>query len=970
MPELVERRKTQYKSAPPISNERIKKAQQQTRNRRNKERATMIATASAPTPLPSRGRSRPKNAAELAALAAEKEAKAEAKAAKRALSPAGIAETRKALLGAEKAAKDKALQDEYESLINKVRLGALTKYKAFDLTVDALGRPDASTERRIRDWAKVIIEERDREKLAAARVIEAAKIRSGTGTVDGKTLRELTELAISVGLNPDKIRKFLEPISAVERQYEIAHGKKLGIYDCCYLCGLPCGVFNTRYGRKITDLELFIKGMIQCGWITAKDEEARFRKFLAEHIESIKMAGADDIRIIVTTEHINPVKLTPGLAFLPGTLPQSKLSAEELEIQKAELWPSHVYCNMIKLHDYFKTLESGSKNIFLLKLNPRKIEECVDNIQAGVHGASYTEVKYKDVEKDKEIFSNPVQAILHILGDFFRSPDGGSTGETDEALFARAKERQIASVTAVTTNLVDKLRRYEVLAENTTVFGKAYPRLTKIAQIVFDRAMSIATTTGRQDIVAELPTATLDNIFSVLPPADQEVIKQLRGECLTRLRESLIAEATPQEGILQSCSSAVNMLASPKCPVPHFSQLFSTIKTARKLEELGMQRQFPEIVKTAGVLLEVIDEIISSSEENTPLRFSVEHNPGEEIWIVRDERDEEDPQNFRTQEEASNFARDKNIESAIHDETPEIDDPEFWMRPQLPGGSVVISVPGDGHCAIHATLMQYNTAIPGIVGIGYQYQPTDANGIAFRQYLWNTINALSEEELAPGDINGVNWNTFRLRLRLEDFPDRASLTKADYYTRFITRDYYLTDAEIWIMAQVLNKTIVVFSRGPIQTYTSAGVISSTLPGDLLPQGPDVIYLTISGNHAEAVRTPGYRFPNEPVAPVAGPNEAPLGAPPGAQVAVGGPPGRRGARGPSMNEDLEGLEEIGGGGRSKTSKRSKRNGTRHTKQSKRMGRLLSRKLKRGHLHRSHRRPRPASKAAQRFDQRRR
>jgi len=70
----------------------------------------------------------------------------------------------------------------------------------------------------------------------------------------------------------------------------------------------------------------------------------------------------------------------------------------------------------------------------------------------------------------------------------------------------------------------------------------------------------------------------------------------------------------------------------------------------------------------------------------------------------------------------------------------------------------------------------------------------------------------------------------------------------------------------------------------------------------------------------------------------------------------------------------------GGGQSKKSRRSKRNGTRQSKQSKQsrqskhtkrntVGRLLSRKLKRSDLHRSHRRPRPSSKTAQRHTQRR-
>jgi hypothetical protein len=61
----------------------------------------------------------------------------------------------------------------------------------------------------------------------------------------------------------------------------------------------------------------------------------------------------------------------------------------------------------------------------------------------------------------------------------------------------------------------------------------------------------------------------------------------------------------------------------------------------------------------------------------------------------------------------------------------------------------------------------------------------------------------------------------------------------------------------------------------------------------------------------------------------------------------------------------------GGSRSKKSQRSKRNGTRHTKHTKRntVGRLLSHKFTRCNLHRSYRRPRSSSKAAQRHTQRR-
>ena len=64
--------------------------------------------------------------------------------------------------------------------------------------------------------------------------------------------------------------------------------------------------------------------------------------------------------------------------------------------------------------------------------------------------------------------------------------------------------------------------------------------------------------------------------------------------------------------------------------------------------------------------------------------------------------------------------------------------------------------------------------------------------------------------------------------------------------------------------------------------------------------------------------------------------------------------------------------LGGGYRpSKKSKRSKKNGTRHTKYKlKSLARLLSRKLKRSHLHRSHRRQRSPTQTTQRTTKRRR
>jgi hypothetical protein len=474
------------------------------------------------------------------------------------------------------------------------------------------------------------------------------------------------------------------------------------------------------------------------------------------------------------------------------------------------------------------------------------------------------------------------------------------------------------------------------------------------------------------------------------------------------------------------------------------------------------------------------------------------------------------PHKFATSSDSSSPSSSSASGAAAASSSSSLSSPAF-SRPVLPPGAAIIPVPGDGHCVIHSLRFQLPLQLsaaqvargaPQGNGWAYLHPPgsaaeMDARGMAFRVALYTRFIANLDEGPAIG-----GWNTFKSRLRVEDFPNKASLTKAAYRAIFETNNYYLTDAELWAIAQWLQITIVAFNNGVTQIYPPDGNVNLG-PAQIPPQSSTVLYVTISGNHAQGVRSAGYRFPGEPAGAAAA--ASPFGAfspgsgsaasafgppPPGSgsaalsrasKQAPFAAPGATTAWGPSASsstpasgspssfsgfpsarssspinwgkqkssssvfnvptttrpfgstvtpftsqftsfqqaaaaaaprvisytkkpsggggggnnwevtlsngtkvtvsmkedddddgytkDDLDKMIQnntpfIYKGGRSKTSKCSKRNGTRHTKQSKRMGRLLSRKLKRGHLHRSHRRPRPASKAAQRSTQRRR
>jgi len=234
--------------------------------------------------------------------------------------------------------------------------------------------------------------------------------------------------------------------------------------------------------------------------------------------------------------------------------------------------------------------------------------------------------------------------------------------------------------------------------------------------------------------------------------------------------------------------------------------------------------------------------------------------------------------------------------------------------------------------------------------------PPEAGGVAPPAELPNTLRVVAVIKRVNSALENAEGELKELEPIAEESEESAGEGEEAAISAETIAEYKRVNA---LRAADSGATLSKSVKRP--TYKVGNVISNTA-SSIATNAAKTRRITKMQNKTNARRADAVAKRRAVIAP-----SAALGAPPPgdfvAQVAVEGPPERRGARGDSLNEELG---EIGGGNRSKTSRYSKRNGT---KQSKRMGRILSRKLTRLHLHRSHRKPRPSSTTAQRYTQRR-
>jgi hypothetical protein len=233
----------------------------------------------------------------------------------------------------------------------------------------------------------------------------------------------------------------------------------------CWLCGFPIGAITNRFKVKADgttpapsdDYSLFSQEMQKSKYVDDQADLELFMKDIRIKFQDRAKVNGETL-LLITCEHVLPIKLTPYLAPLfykgQGSLDESTKRRQKL----AYKWACR-FCNYIKNHRHFITLAKGSKNAFGIEVNPSKIDSFLERLYNNQHGASQVEITFAD---GKVVYPNHVQAQLGILEHYYKSKGIAKTNaEIKAEIKAEWKARTAAAIAQRQQLNVDQIKRDE-----------------------------------------------------------------------------------------------------------------------------------------------------------------------------------------------------------------------------------------------------------------------------------------------------------------------------------------------------------------------------------------------------------------------------------------------------------------------------------------------------------------------------